>query len=71
MQYIAGVEALQVSNGYFKGGTGPILFGNLGCAGMESRLAECTSSYNFAATHSRDAGVRCQRTAAASKKRFS
>ena len=65
---IAGVEALRVSDGYFRAGTGPILYGNLGCTGTESRLTECSSSYNHSATHSSDAGVRCQRTDTNSKK---
>lgn len=63
----AGIEALRVSNGYFKGGTGPVLFGQLQCTGTESRLTECSSNYYYGATHSDDAGVRCQRTAANSK----
>jgi hypothetical protein len=68
MKFIAaGVEALRVSNGYFQAGTGPILFGNLRCTGTESRLTACSSTYNYAVTHSNDAGVRCQRTEANSK----
>ena len=53
-----------MSSGYFEGGTGPVLFGNLYCNGMESRITDCSSSYDYGATHSHDAGVRCQRTAA-------
>ena len=56
-----------MSDGFFKGGTGPILFGNLYCAGTESRLTDCSSGYNYDATHSDDAGVRCLRTDATSK----
>ena len=61
---IAGVEALRVRDGYFRAGTGPVLFGNLQCTGMESRLIECNSSYSYTATHHDDAGVRCQKTEA-------
>ena len=55
-----------MSSGYFKGGTGPVLFGNLDCNGMELRITDCSASYYYGATHSLDAGVRCQRTAATS-----
>ena len=61
---ILGVEALRVRDGHFRAGTGPFLFGNLQCTGMESRLTECNSSYSYTVTHSDDAGVRCQKTEA-------
>ena len=64
----AGVEALRVGSGYFDGGTGPILYARLNCDGTESILADCSSSsYYYGASHSSDAGVRCQRTPTSSK----
>ena len=63
---ITGVELLY--NSHFGHGSGPILFMYLNCGGTESRLSDCSySSYTFGATHSRDAGVRCQRASTTSK----
>ena len=62
-----GVELLYTS--YFGAGSGPILFAYLNCDGTESRLSDCStsSSFPFGATHSSDAGVRCQGTAITGK----
>ena len=63
----AGIEVY--CNSYFGAGTGPILFAYLNCGRSESSLYGCSrySSYNFGASHSRDAGVRCQRPAISGK----
>ena len=66
--FIAGVEALRVGDGYFESGTGPILFAYVNCDGTESKLADCSYSYyDYGASHTGDAGVRCQRTLTTSK----
>ena len=59
-----GAEPLSIYSGHFRMGTGPILYAYLNCDGTESTLAECSTygSFYFAASHSRDAGVKCQRT---------
>ena len=64
---ITGVELLY--NSHFGRGSGPILFAYLNCDGTESRLSDCStySSYSFGASHSDDAGVRCQRPTTTSK----
>ena len=56
-----GVEVFY--NQYFGAGTGPIVYTYLRCDGTESRLENCrtSNSFYFSASHSNDAGVRCQR----------
>ena len=63
---MTGIDLLYTS--YFGRGSGPILFAYLNCDGTESRLSDCTySSYPFWASHSSDAGVRCQPPTVTSK----
>ena len=65
--FVTGVDLLSTS--YFGSGSGPILFSYLNCDGTESRLSDCSTSnsYYFGASHSSDAGVRCQPPAVTSK----
>lgn len=44
----------------FGQGTGHIALSNVGCIGIEERLADCSSVTSFSCTHSQDSGVRCQ-----------
>ena len=46
------------SKAYFGHGTGSILMAYIGCTGLETHLANCTSS-TPGCHHSEDAGVRC------------
>jgi hypothetical protein len=66
---VTGVDLLYVYTSHFERGTGPILFAYLDCDGTESRLSGCrtSSSYYFGASHSSDAGVRCQQPTVTSK----
>lgn len=69
-KFLIGVEVFY--NRYFGAGTGPILYTYLYCDGTELRLTDCrtSSSFVFWASHSNDAGVRCQRPATASKQYY-
>ena len=54
----AGMTALP--RAHFGQGIGPILFGNVSCAGIESTLLDCGySNITTTESHSEDAGVRC------------
>ena len=56
--FFAGMIAL--SRAHFGQGIGPTLFGNVSCAGIESRLLDCGySNITTTESHSEDAGVRC------------
>ena len=55
-------------NGYFGTGTGPVLYTNLNCDGTEATIDDCSSgSYYVWASHSNDAGVRCNRVTTTGK----
>ena len=57
-----GAEPLYLYQDLYGMGTGPILYGYLNCVGTESTLARCSTYGSYSgASHSRDAGVKCQR----------
>ncbi len=53
------VGSINVNNGGFGQGSGPIYLSNLRCNGSEARITDCATVEGRACTHREDAGVRC------------
>ena len=56
-------DAVAFTSAHFGGGTGTIYLDDVGCAGSENNLIDCSRSSTVSYTngHTQDAGVRCQR----------
>ena len=54
--------AMAFDDAHFGAGTGTIYLGDVGCAGGETHLIDCSysSTFNCSGRHSEGAGVRCQ-----------
>ena len=53
--------AVARTNAFFGQGTDPIRLDDVGCAGSETRLIDCSYSSTHNCGHSEDAGVTCPR----------
>ena len=52
-------DAVPFGNAIFGEGSGPILFENVACSGIEQNLSDCPSSQTSTCSHNEDAGVSC------------